>query len=115
MAGHAIQIDRVFHALGSPTRQAIVEQLIRGPASVSELARPLAMALPTVLQHLGVLESSGLVRSEKVGRQRTCHIEPAALTEAEDWLLKQRAIWESRFDRLDDYVKDLQRKESEEK
>lgn len=71
------------------------------------------MALPTVLQHVGVLEDSGLVRSEKVGRTRTCHVEPAALTAAEEWLMDQRAVWEARFDRLDDYLKEIQRKEPE--
>ena len=102
-------LDQVFHALADPTRRAVVERLTRGAASVSDLARPFDMALPTFLQHLRVLERGGLVRSEKVGRVRTCAIEPARLTEAEDWIARQRAIWEGRFDRLDGYLKHLQR------
>jgi len=82
----------------------MVERLSRGPASVSELARPLAMSLPAVLQHLQVLEASGLVRSEKLGRTRTCTIEPAAMTMAEQWLGERRALWERRLDRLGEYL-----------
>jgi DNA-binding transcriptional ArsR family regulator len=82
----------------------MVERLSRGPASVSELARPLAMSLPAVLQHLQVLETSGLVRTEKVGRTRTCTIEPAAMTMAEQWLGARRALWERRLDRLGEYL-----------
>jgi len=82
----------------------MVERLSRGPASVSELARPLAMSLPAVLQHLQVLETSGLVRSEKLGRTRTCTIEPAAMTMAEQWLGARRALWERRLDRLGEYL-----------
>jgi DNA-binding transcriptional ArsR family regulator len=82
----------------------MVERLSRGPASVSELARPLAMSLPAVLQHLQVLEASGLVRSEKLGRTRTCTIEPAAMTMAEQWLGARRALWERRLDRLGEYL-----------
>lgn len=96
--------DLVFQALGDPTRRAIVERLARGPASVSELARPLPMSLPAVLQHLGVLEQSGLVRSEKVGRVRTCRIEPDALTNVERWVAERRAAWERRLDRLGDFL-----------
>jgi DNA-binding transcriptional ArsR family regulator len=96
--------DRVFHALADPTRMAMVERLSRGPASVSELARPLAISLPGVLQHLAVLEGDGLVRSEKVGRVRTCRIEPAALHAAGDWVAERRAMWERGFDRLGDYL-----------
>ncbi|WP_085882567.1 ArsR/SmtB family transcription factor [Oceanibacterium hippocampi] len=104
-------LDRVFHALADPTRRAIVERLNRGPASVSEIAEPFPMALPTVVQHLRVLESSGLVRSEKVGRVRTCRLEAAPLTRAEGWIAEQRAYWEARLDRLEDYLKILQAKE----
>src|ERR671918_224217 len=93
-------IDRVFHALADPSRRVIVERLSRGPASVSELARPLPMSLPAVVQHIQVLETSGLVRSEKVGRVRTCHIEPKALRSAEQWIAERRTIWERRLDRL---------------
>src|SRR5262247_3317879 len=105
-----LQLDHVFHALSDPTRRAIVQRLIRGPASVSELARPFAMAMPSLLQHLRVLEESRLIRSEKVGRVRTCAMQPAALELAQGWLDEQRAIWESRLDRFDAYVTHLQRK-----
>jgi DNA-binding transcriptional ArsR family regulator len=93
-------LDPVFQALADPTRRVIVERLSGGPASVSELAKPLAMSLSAVVQHLAVLEASGLVRSEKTGRVRTCRIEPAALKSAEDWIGARRAQWERRFDRL---------------
>jgi DNA-binding transcriptional ArsR family regulator len=96
--------ERVFHALGDSTRIAMVEQLSRGPASVSELAQPLPMSLSAVVQHLAVLEGSGLVSSWKVGRVRTCRIEPAALRGAEDWVAQRRALWEARLDRLGDYL-----------
>jgi DNA-binding transcriptional ArsR family regulator len=82
----------------------MVERLIRGPASVGELARPLAMSLPAVMQHLQVLQDCGLVHTEKVGRVRTCHIEPAGLRVAEDWLGRQRTTWETRLDRLGDFL-----------
>jgi len=97
-------LDSTYQALSDPTRRAIVERLTRGPASVSELARPLPMSLPAVVQHLAVLQASGLVRSEKVGRVRTCRIEPRALTTAEQWIAERRAEWESRLDRLGDYL-----------
>jgi DNA-binding transcriptional ArsR family regulator len=93
-------LDRVFHALADPARRHMVERLTRGPASVSELGRPLTLTLPAVVQHLQVLEASGLVRSEKIGRVRTCRIEPAALRTAEQWLAERRTTWERRFDRL---------------
>ena len=96
--------DPVFHALADPTRRSIVERLSRGAATVSELAKPLTISLPAVLQHLGVLERSGLVRTEKVGRVRTCHIEPAALSTAEQWIAARRIDWEQRLDRLGDYL-----------
>jgi DNA-binding transcriptional ArsR family regulator len=97
-------VDRVFHALADPSRRLIVERLSEGPASVSELAEPLPMSLPAVLQHLQVLEGSGLVRSEKLGRVRTCRIEPAALRPLERWIGERRASWERRLDRLGDYL-----------
>jgi DNA-binding transcriptional ArsR family regulator len=97
-------LDQVFQALADPTRRGMVERLIRGPASVSELSRPLAMSLPAVMQHLQVLEACGLVRSEKTGRVRTCHIEPDALRTAEAWITQQRTAWENRLDRLGDYL-----------
>lgn len=91
----------MFGALAHPTRRAMVERLARGPASVSELARPTKAALPTVVQHLRLLERSGLVSSRKVGRVRTFRIEPERLDHAQRWLAGQRALWEARFDRLD--------------
>jgi len=96
--------DTVFHALADANRRAIVERLSHGPASVSDLARPLDVSLAAVIQHLQVLETSGLVWSEKVGRVRTCHIEPAGLRMAEDWIRRQRTTWEERLDRLGDYL-----------
>ena len=93
----------------------MVERLSRGPASVSELARPIDMTLSAVIQHLAVLESSGLVRSEKAGRVRTCRLEPAALRTAEDWFEERRAAWERRLDRLADYLADDQADEGDSK
>lgn len=98
------QLDQVFQALADPTRRRVVERLTRGPASVSELAKPLDMTLSAVVQHLAVLETSGLVRSEKVGRVRTCRVEPAALRLAEQWITDRRATWERRLDRLGDLL-----------
>jgi DNA-binding transcriptional ArsR family regulator len=97
-------VDRVFQALADPTRRALVDRLSEGPASVSDLARPLAMSLPAVVQHLHVLEGSGLVRSEKVGRVRTCSIEPLVMTNAEQWIAERRRSWEQRLDRLGAYL-----------
>ena len=99
-------VDRIFHALADPSRRLIVERLSRGPASVSELAQPLPMSLPAVVQHLRVLEGSGLVRSEKVGRVRTCRIDPVALRPMERWISARRASWERRLDRLGEYLAD---------
>ena len=99
-------LDQVFHALADPTRRGMVERLVRGPATVSELSRPLDMSLSAVLQHLQVLEASGLVRSEKAGRVRTCRIDPDALRAAEAWVTGQRTAWETRLDRLGDYLAD---------
>jgi DNA-binding transcriptional ArsR family regulator len=104
MLDQGVLLDRMFHALADPSRRAMVERLSRGPASVSELARPLAMSLAAVVQHLQVLEASGLVRSEKVGRVRTCRIEPSALRTAERWIRQRRSSWEERLDRLGDYL-----------
>jgi DNA-binding transcriptional ArsR family regulator len=99
-------VDRVFHALADPSRRAVVERLSEGPASVSELARPLQMSLPAVLQHLQLLEASGLLRSEKVGRVRTCRIEPKALRPVERWVSARRSSWERHFDRLGEYLEE---------
>jgi len=93
-------VDEVFRALGDPTRRDLVERLGAGPATVSELARPLDMSLSAVLQHLAVLEACGLVRSEKAGRSRTCRLEPGGLQLGADWFAGQRAAWELRLDRL---------------
>ena len=97
-------VDRVFHALADPNRRVIVERLSRGPATVSELAHPLPMSLSAVVQHLQVLQGSGLVRSEKVGRVRTCRIEPAALRPVERWIGARRSSWERRLDSLGEYL-----------
>jgi DNA-binding transcriptional ArsR family regulator len=99
-------MDRVLHALADPSRRVIVERLSNGPASVSELARPLPMSLPAVIQHVQVLEASGLVRSEKVGRVRTCRMEPAALRPVERWIGARRSSWERRLDRLGEYLEE---------
>lgn len=97
-------LDLAFQALADPSRRVIVERLSRGPASVSQLAEPLPMSLPAVVQHLHVLEASGLVRSEKVGRVRTCRIEPAAMAPVEQWIAARRTSWERRLDRLGEYL-----------
>jgi DNA-binding transcriptional ArsR family regulator len=104
MLNYHAQLDRAFHALADPTRRLMLEQLSRGPASVSTLAEPFAMSLPAVLQHLQILEASGLVRSEKAGRVRTCRLEPTALRTAESWIAARRTSWESRLDRLGNYL-----------
>lgn len=97
-------LDLAFQALADPTRRAMVDRLSLGPASVSDLAKPLAMSLPAVMQHLAILESSGLVASQKVGRVRTCRIEPQALSQVEHWVAERRAQWERRFDRLEAFL-----------
>ncbi|HEU0076681.1 MAG TPA: metalloregulator ArsR/SmtB family transcription factor [Longimicrobiaceae bacterium] len=104
MLNQSAPLDQLFHALADPTRRAMVERLSRAPAPVSELARHLPISLPGVMQHLRVLEASGLVRSEKVGRVRTCRLEPAALRAAEQWITERRAGWERRLDRLGEYL-----------
>jgi DNA-binding transcriptional ArsR family regulator len=100
-------LDRLFRALADPARRAMMERLSRGPAAVSELARPLPMSLPAAMQHLGVLEEAGLVRSQKTGRVRTCAIEPDALRLAGGWIDARRIEWEQRLDRLGDYLSTL--------
>ena len=111
MANQSDNLDRVFHALSDPTRREIVRFLARGPASVSELAKPFAMAMPSLLQHVRVLETSRLIRTEKSGRVRTCEMRPLALRAAEHWLSEQRVLWEGRLDRMESYVATLQSKE----
>ena len=104
MPNQSAALDLVFQALADPTRRDMVERLTRGPASVSELAKPFPMSLPAVVQHLQVLEASGLVRSEKSGRVRTCRIEPTVLRTAEHWITERRTSWERRLDRLGDIL-----------
>ena len=98
------KLDLVFHALADPGRRTMVERLSRGPASVTELAKPLAMSLPAVVQHLQVLEGSGLVITEKKGRVRTCRLNLVALRSAEQWISERRDSWERRLDRLGDFL-----------
>ena len=104
--------DDVFHALSNSTRRKILEQLSVGPATVSDLAAPFDMKLPSFVQHLSVLEQSRLVKSKKRGRVRTYEIAPERFKVAEDWLTERRRLWESRLDRFDDYVKQLKEKET---
>ena len=110
MLNQTAHLDRLFQALADPARRAMLERLALGPAPVSELARPLPMSLPSVMQHLSVLEAAGLVRSAKVGRVRTCAIEPEALSQAERWINARRIEWEDRLDRLGDYLKTMEGK-----
>ena len=105
--------DVVFHALANPTRRRVLERLSVGPATVSELAAPFDMQLPSFVQHLSVLEQSRLVRSKKHGRVRTYEIAPERFTVVDDWLAARRRLWEARLDRFDRYVKQLKEKESE--
>jgi DNA-binding transcriptional ArsR family regulator len=104
-------IDGIFRALADPTRRRVVERLNRSPASVSELAHPFEMALPSFIEHLKVLEGCGLVRSEKIGRTRTYQLAPEPLQLAENWLAEQRALWERRLDQFDAYVMSLKEQE----
>jgi DNA-binding transcriptional ArsR family regulator len=108
MLNQSADLDRLFHALADPARRAMVDRLSRGPAPVSDLARPLPMSLPAAMQHLSVLESAGLVRSEKIGRVRTCTLDTSALSQAERWINERRIEWEHRLDRLGDYLKSLE-------
>jgi DNA-binding transcriptional ArsR family regulator len=110
MISAAEPIDSVFRALSDPTRRSVLERLSRSPASVSELAQPFGMALPSFVQHLRVLERCGLVRSRKTGRIRTFQLAPKRLRIAEDWLARQRSLWERRLDQLDAYLAALQEK-----
>jgi len=106
-----MQLDHIFGALSDATRRAIVMQLCAGEASVGELAKPFEMALPSLMKHIRVLESSGLVSSEKNGRVRTCSLQAEALATIEVWLAAQREIWEKRLDRLEMYVEKLKEEE----
>jgi DNA-binding transcriptional ArsR family regulator len=109
---HPQPIDRVFRALSDPTRRRVVERLGRGPGSVSELAEPFGMALPSFLQHLRVLEECGVVRSRKAGRVRTYQLARDPMKVAEDWLARQRHLWERRLNQLDDYLIELKEKQT---
>ena len=108
MLNQQADLDRLFRALADPARRAMMERLSQGPAPVTELARPLPMSLPAAMQHLGVLEEAGVVRSQKVGRVRTCAIEPDALRLAGGWIEARRIEWEQRLDRLGEYLKSMQ-------
>lgn len=103
-------IDDIFRALADPTRRTVMERLAAKPASVSELAAPFAMALPSFVEHLRILEAAGLVASEKIGRVRIYRLAPKRIQLAEDWLLRQRSLWERRLDQLDDYLLQLKEK-----
>jgi DNA-binding transcriptional ArsR family regulator len=111
MTNQQRHLDRLFHALADSTRRAIVMRLSQGPASVTELSRPFEMAMPTLLQHIRVLEDSGLIGTEKVGRVRTCEIKQQAFDATQSWLEKQRSLWASRLDRMEAYAASLQAKE----
>ena len=109
MLNDSLQLDRAFQALADPVRRGMLARLTRGPASVSELAGPLPMSLPAVMQHLKALEQSGLVRSEKKGRVRTVQLEPKAFSVAESWIAQRRAEWEAQLDRFETYLSTLKR------
>ncbi len=106
-------LDKTFAALADPARRAIVERLVSGPASVSELAKPLPMSLPAVMLHLKVLEDSGLVTSRKEGRVRTCRIEPQMLSQAEKWVSERRRMWERSLDRLGAFLEETKPEDGE--
>jgi DNA-binding transcriptional ArsR family regulator len=106
MDQHSQPLDGIFQALADPTRRAVLARLGRGPASISELARPFDMALPSFMKHIRLLEESGWIATRKRGRVRSCALEKKALAVADQWLAEQRAIWEARFDRLDAWLED---------
>src|SRR4051812_27461000 len=112
MANQSMQLDDVFGALSDPTRRAIVMRLCKGEASVGELAKPFEMALPSLMKHIGILASSGLVTSEKNGRVRTCALRTEALATLEVWLAAQREIWEQRLDRMEIYVENMKEEQA---
>ena len=101
------RLDAVFHALGDPTRRAVVQRLVKGEASVTDLARPFDMGLPAFMKHLGVLQDAGLVTSEKIGRTRTCRVETETLSAVERWFEEQRSFWQDRYEGLDDLLNTL--------
>jgi len=104
MPNHKANVDRVFHALGDPTRRAILERVSQGPVSVSTLAKPLRITVAAAVQHVQVLEKSGLVHTTKIGRVRTCRMEAKGFSVAEQWINERRSLWERRFDRLGDLL-----------
>lgn len=106
MLNYQSSLDLMFQALADPTRRGMVERLSRGPASVSDLARPFAMSLPAVVQHLAMLEAGGLVKSQKIGRVRTCTLDESAMSLAEQWINERRTGWERQLDRLGEYLSD---------
>lgn len=110
MAKFSTDLTMAFSALADPTRRAIVSRLCDGPKTVSELAEPFDLALPSLLKHVRVLEQSGLVSSEKTGRVRTCRIEPQALQATEAWIHQHLAVWEHRLDRLEAHIQRMKRK-----
>lgn len=110
---HDPDLSLLFHALADPTRRSILTRLAEGPAPITELAKPTGLRLPTVMRHLSVLEEAGLIATSKDGRVRTCAIVPEALVPARSWLDEQRAIWEARLDRLDNYVTKLMKERDE--
>ena len=113
MLKDSTRLDRAFQALADPARRGMLARLASGPATVSELAQPLKMSLPAVLQHLQALEGSGLIRSEKKGRVRTCRLTPGMLSAAEQWLVDRRSEWEKRHDRFEEYVMEMKDKEND--
>jgi DNA-binding transcriptional ArsR family regulator len=114
MAQYSTQLDGAFHALADPTRRAVLGRLSRGPSSISELAGPFDMALPSFMKHIRVLEESGWIRSHKTGRVRTCVIEKTSFDVVETWLSEQRELWEGRTDRLEQFVTNTHQKEEPE-
>ena len=114
MAKHDVNLDLVFQALSDPTRRAMLARLGQGAVTVSDLARPTGLALPTVLRHLGVLEAAALIDTEKTGRIRLCRARPETLAATADWMADQRALWEGRLDRLEAYVMTLMKEPPDE-
>ena len=113
MLDQTIDLDRTFHALADKSRRSMVERLTLGPASVSELAQPLAMSLAAVVQHVQILEACGVVKTKKVGRTRMCRIDGEAMTTAEQWISDRRRGWEARLDRLDDVLNETATEENQ--
>lgn len=113
MANYLVELDSVFHALADPTRRAVIERLGNGPATVSELAEPFGMALPSFMKHVSVLERTGLIRSSKLGRIRTCVLQRQNLAAAERWFDEQRALWAGRYENLDKLLDKLKGADNE--